>query len=362
MGPNSAKMLVRPIAISSWELFPVATLDIGEKHNHCCLALLSMLSQWATHLPLECGPSLHGYDVGSHYVRANRPWLNLYGARVRKPALNNIDEDGWFEGKVPEEVMLTIFSKLDPYAIGRASCSCRIWRIWGSHPLLWQRACVEAFAHTSFQENVKRARFCYQGSWRKMFIERPHLRYNGLYISRNTYLRTGITEWRVKNPVHLVAYFRYIRFYPGGNFIYRTSPEKPNRISRLMKIPMGSSRRMLSTDASGLLEGRYGCKEDLLCCVTVYPNSQSTELRIKLRLRSTSRGAHDRLDVESITTRSSDGFETVVSESPDPDAEELEEEIKHKRGTAPFVFVPWERIETSPLNLPIDKMDFYVPG
>ena len=34
----------------------------------------------------------------------------------------------------------------------------------------------------------------------------------------------------------------------------------------------------------------------------------------------------------------------------------------YKRGLAPYVFVPWEHIQDSPLNLPIAKMDFYVPG
>ena len=44
-----------------------------------------------------------------------------------------------------------------------------------------------------------------------MYLERPHLRFDGLYVSRNTYIRTGVTEWRVKNPVHLVCYYRYFR-------------------------------------------------------------------------------------------------------------------------------------------------------
>ena len=61
-----------------------------------------------------------------------------------------------------------------------------------------------------------------------MFLERPHLRLDGafagwcltalagqaagpspvdaagIYVSRNTYIKTGITEWRIRNPVHLV--------------------------------------------------------------------------------------------------------------------------------------------------------------
>lgn len=34
----------------------------------------------------------------------------------------------------------------------------------------------------------------------------------------------------------------------------------------------------------------------------------------------------------------------------------------HKRGTSPFVFVHWDKIGSSDLNLPVGKMDFYLPG
>ena len=34
----------------------------------------------------------------------------------------------------------------------------------------------------------------------------------------------------------------------------------------------------------------------------------------------------------------------------------------HKRGTSPFVFVQWDHIGSTDLNLPVGKMDFYVPG
>ena len=52
---------------------------------------------------------------------------------------------------------------------------------------------------------------CCRGSWRDLYLSRPHMRFDGVYVSRNTYLRTGLVEWRVKNPVHLVCYFRYYR-------------------------------------------------------------------------------------------------------------------------------------------------------
>lgn len=91
-----------------------------------------------------------------------------------------------------------------------------------------------------------------RGSWRAMFLERPHLRYDGVYVSRNTYIRTGVVEWRVKNPVHLVCYFRYLRFLPDGTLLYRTSPEVPSKVERSLQNVAGHRR---GDDAAQ--KGRY---------------------------------------------------------------------------------------------------------
>ena len=32
---------------------------------------------------------------------------------------------------------------------------------------------------------------------------------SGLYVSRNTYIRAGVAEWKVTNPVHLVYFYSH---------------------------------------------------------------------------------------------------------------------------------------------------------
>ena len=68
-------------------------------------------------------------------------------------------------------------------------------------------------------------------------------------------------------------------------------------------------------------------------------------------------GSNDRSLEVSLT-------ECVVADAhgDDDDVEDPTRLRSHQRGKAPFVFVPWERIAESPLNLPVSKMDFYVPG
>ena len=90
-----------------------------------------------------------------------------------------------------------------------------------------------------------------------MFLDRPHLRFDGIYVSRNTYIRTGITEWRVKNPVHLVCYYRYLRFFPHGEFAYRTTPQTVAVVaSSLEKLPRERGRGT-SEGTEPVLRGRY---------------------------------------------------------------------------------------------------------
>lgn len=63
-----------------------------------------------------------------------------------------------------------------------------------------------------------------------MYVERPFVRTDGAYVSRNTYFRLGAVHWDVKNPVHLVVYYRYFRFFADGSVLTRTSPEPLHRV------------------------------------------------------------------------------------------------------------------------------------
>lgn len=162
-----------------------------------------------------------------------------------------------------------------------------------------------------------------------MFLERPHLRFDGLYVSRNTYIKRGLVEWcaaearphlhvspvpglcvtslsssrlsqakafevhepypvfptlldrvsdplcavfvrrRVKSACHLVCYYRYVRFLPDGHLLYRTSPEVVSRVARRL-VDAPGQQGCRKDDA--VHEGRYRCQvrgqprvESVLC-------------------------------------------------------------------------------------------------
>ena len=95
-----------------------------------------------------------------------------------------------------------------------------------------------------------------------MFLDLPHLRFDGVYVSRNTYIRTGVVEWRVKNPVHVVCYYRYLRFFPQGDFAYRTCPETLSQVAASLEyLPKRRGRGRGGQDGTEkVLAGKYKIK------------------------------------------------------------------------------------------------------
>ncbi|CAK9226895.1 unnamed protein product [Sphagnum jensenii] len=303
------------------------------------------------------------------YLETKRPWLSLYGTRVRPvpPAGSSsskpVYDSSLLHCMLPDELLQEVFMHMSPYALGRAACVCRKWRYATRSPILWRNACLKTWQVTGWEENERILWLRYGGSWRTMWQKRPHLRYDGLYVSRNTYIRAGIAEWRTINPVHLVCYFRYIRFFTNGKFLYKTTPL---RLKEVAKTLQGRPSKLDS-----VFGGRCTLTDTQVEAALIYPGKRPTVLRIRLRLRGTVTGANNRLDVLSLVTCGVDenemssgaevldvteGWEEDETHNPDIPA------TSHRRGMAAFVFVPFEEVETSVLNLPVDKMDYYVPG
>jgi F-box protein 9 len=304
---------------------------------------------------------------------------------------------------LPDEMLLLIFSKLPIGSLGAAQCVCQQWRAVGAAPSLWLSACQEAFPDVDSSEGAAQMRDKYRGSWKAMYLGRPHLRFDGVYVSRNTYLRAGITEWRVTNPVHLVAYYRYCRFLPDGTLLYRTSPENLAKVAKsLAAVPRcafsqeqqdshaigsgqadqasGSNNAPSSSSSSrsrksGIaiqqqqqqpqaLVGRYRLEGDRVLAAWRYTNSAATEIRARMRLRSTVPGANNRLDVDSIVSwdRAGGAAVPLLEAAAPEDGMDGAEERDHRRGLATHIFVPWEAVATSFINLPPSQMDFFLPG
>ncbi|XP_057973989.1 F-box protein 7 isoform X2 [Malania oleifera] len=299
-----------------------------------------------------------------------RPWLDLYGVRIRPVAPFGSTSSKPFVDPalihrcLPDELLFEVFAKMSPYDLGRASCVCRKWRYTIRNPVFWRYACLKAWQLAGVVENYKILQSKYECSWRKMWLLRPRIRTDGLYVSRNTYIRAGVAEWKITNPVHLVCYFRYMRFYPSGRFLYKNSSQKVKDVAKFMNFR--------ASKADCVFGGHYTVSDDKIDAALLYPGMRPTVLRIRLRLRGTCAGANNRMDLLSLVTS---GVNDNEVNSPDDDmlgvVEGWQEDethnpdvpaVSHRRGLKPFVFVPFEEVDTSVLNLPVEKMDYFVPG
>jgi hypothetical protein len=80
---------------------------------------------------------------------------------------------------------------------------------------------------------------------------------------------------------------------------------------------------------------------------------------------ATPTGANDRLDIETIYSFDRELGQALpgVMSQLQPEEPEGEGTRKaHTRGMSPGVFVAWEQVLTTPLNLPPKEMDFYMAG
>ncbi|AOW06292.1 YALI0E32439p [Yarrowia lipolytica CLIB122] len=73
----------------------------------------------------------------------------------------------------------------------------------------------------------------YASSWHYMYLTRPRLRYDGVYIAKCSYIRPGGTSnmtqaWNT--PMILVEYYRYIRFFPGGKCFVMQKTTHPEEV------------------------------------------------------------------------------------------------------------------------------------
>ncbi|KAI8471805.1 MAG: hypothetical protein J3K34DRAFT_384601 [Monoraphidium minutum] len=332
-------------------------------------------------------PSAH-CGLSQQCVGWRRRWAARTAVDAAAPGLRDCDPNPLVQDEdslaliqrvFTDEMMGTIFGRLGPYTLGRAACVCRCWRYLCRSPTLWEAAAREALSPPAHRDIApaelhRTLAHKYSCSWRRMFLEVPHVRFDGVYVARNTYIRIGAVELHRTNTVFLACYYRYYRFFPNGQMLYRTSPHVLKLVARSLArtpaalqaaraAPAAHARGGLADDAQHVYVGRYAIGSGVLRTVVVYPNSRGTEVRAKLGLRSTVPGACDRLDVQSLCTYDWEtGTSSPFPTDPDADGGAGAERQEHRRGLAPFVFVPWEQVLTTRLNLPASKMDVFLPG
>ena len=106
----------------------------------------------------------------------------------------------------------------------------------------------------------------YASSWQQMFRLRPRIRFNGCYISTNNYIRAGQavpSQVTWSNPVHIVTYYRYLRFFRGGSAISLLTTAEPAEVVHHITFEMlsthkgGTNTHLPSAVMQHALRGRW---------------------------------------------------------------------------------------------------------
>jgi len=142
--------------------------------------------------------------------------------------------------QLPSELLLLIFRYVishhhDVKSLEALASTCKRFYDIGRDPSLWKSLC-----QSSFGVDVSLSNF---SSWKDMYIRRPSVRYDGVYISTISYFRQGDPTVLSPSfsPFHYVEYFRYVRFLSDGRMLFHTSSDPPNVMVRKI-IPQNSSQ------------------------------------------------------------------------------------------------------------------------
>ena len=191
-----------------------------------------------------------------------------------EPLIENSEPPPCPISSVPTDVLIDILKHvalLDPALFYRMSLVCRRFAYHFAHEQhVWKRLCqgwrfgFEAM-HYSFACDIygspsytlapryilfPREKASVQiprplSSWAQVFQAFPRIRFTGVYISTVNYTRPGAGSayqnitWN--SPIHIVTYFRYLRFYPDGTVISLLTTTEPTEV-----VPYINKENMLA--------------------------------------------------------------------------------------------------------------------
>ncbi|KAN0130948.1 hypothetical protein V8E53_011326 [Lactarius tabidus] len=140
---------------------------------------------------------------------------------------------------LPDELLVHILRHLGTLAIERFACVCRKARVITLDTAIW-RSFVETVykpPQISPNEILDDIVENYSSDYRRVYIEQPRVRLDGVYIAVCHYIRHGQSENAWVNISHLITYHRYLRFYPNGQVISLLANEEhePQQVITILR-------------------------------------------------------------------------------------------------------------------------------
>ncbi|KAL0953855.1 hypothetical protein HGRIS_005031 [Hohenbuehelia grisea] len=155
---------------------------------------------------------------------------------------------------LPDEMIVHALSMLDTMSLERFSLVNRKARILTLDSTIWRTLVVSIYRPpqiSSFEliQAAIQERFF---DYRRVYIEVPRVRFDGVYIAVCHYVRPGLSENHWVNISHLITYHRYLRFFPSGQVLSLLANEehKPQSIIPQLKPTLRMKVKQTNTLSS----------------------------------------------------------------------------------------------------------------
>lgn len=133
--------------------------------------------------------------------------------------------------------------------------TCWKFRLLTKSPLLWREIVRETYYPPILDPSITLTTLYerHHSDWRTVFINQPRLRLNGCYIAACHYARPGLSEDAWVRVIHVVEFYRSVRFLPDGTALSLLTTDPPSETVR--KLEPGLK-------AKGFSKGRWELFED----------------------------------------------------------------------------------------------------
>lgn len=141
---------------------------------------------------------------------------------------------------LPDEILVHVLMCLGVRSLERFATVNRKARIVTLDSHVWRRIAQDIYQPPQIIPNLDLEQDilpAYLGDYRRLFIEHPRVRLDGVYIAVCHYIRNGLSEYAWVNVSHLITYHRYLRFYPDGQVLSLLANDevKPQNVIPLLK-------------------------------------------------------------------------------------------------------------------------------
>ncbi|KRY14008.1 F-box only protein 9, partial [Trichinella patagoniensis] len=149
----------------------------------------------------------------------------------------NVEQQLTHISALPVEILMQIFrlvvsADLDVAQLEQLSMVCGGFYCLARNSDLWHAICAKIWKS---RLGPLPSDFT---SWREVYMNRAHLHFNGLYVSKASYVRMGERGYHDHisyNPWHVVVHYRYLRFFPDDSVIMITTADPPKIVVPLMR-------------------------------------------------------------------------------------------------------------------------------